>query len=103
MNLRKERRDEQRLKIIIDFEDENCRKICQCLSAPTRLNILRVIAEEQGIFVTQIAERLNLTESNISTQTRLLLSLGFIRFELVRGSHGTCKKLYINWESRYFA
>ncbi|GAG66005.1 unnamed protein product [marine sediment metagenome] len=72
--------------------DEEIEQIVKALSSQTRRNILRQIQlETDGLDVSNIASKLEMTEANISAQIKKLEKAGLIKCDYSSGQHGIRK------------
>lgn len=76
--------------INLNLGDDLARELCSVLSNDTNIKILQLCKNEK-LFISEIAERLELTEANISDQVRRLQKVGLITTQYLKGVHGVRK------------
>ncbi|QKQ99984.1 winged helix-turn-helix transcriptional regulator [Metallosphaera tengchongensis] len=74
--------------IVSDVED--IIKISEALSSMTRVNILKLIANEEKS-ITELSEELHMTKGNVSSQVALLVSSGLVEVRYTEGNKGLKK------------
>lgn len=70
--------------------DQEILKISKALATPTRYNILKLLGEGEKD-ISEIAQRLGLTEANISAQVKHLEKVHLLESRYEPGSHGVRK------------
>ena len=65
--------------------------IFKALGSDTRIRILEMLIEKGPMFMTAIAEKLQLTGGALTAQVRMLHDAGLISIEQRAGRHGTLK------------
>lgn len=79
-------------KIIVIDTDDMIELIVKALSSKTRREILHhVQTENEGMDVSNIAEKLEMTEANISAQIKKLEEANLIECDYCSGQHGVRK------------
>ncbi|TFF85519.1 MAG: ArsR family transcriptional regulator [Promethearchaeota archaeon] len=79
-------------KIIVINTDDVIELIVKALSSKTRREILRHIqTENDGMDVSNIADKVGMTEANISAQVKKLEEADLIECDYCRGQHGVRK------------
>lgn len=71
-------------------DDAAIAKVGRALASPTRLRILRVLAEKE-MSNAELAQALGGTEANASAQTKILLDAGLLTCQYDKGVHGLRK------------
>ncbi|PVU72777.1 transcriptional regulator [Sulfolobales archaeon SCGC AB-777_J03] len=74
--------------VVEDLED--IMKVLEALSSITRVNILRMLYEEE-LSVTELSERLRLSKGTVSTHISVLESAGLVESVYVPGVKGVKK------------
>jgi len=75
-------------ELIVD--DSNVEIIAKALASKTRWRILKLLIKEE-LDVSDIAEKLNQTEANISAQVKILEHAKLIKSTYLPGTHGVKK------------
>ena len=75
---------------LIVSDPEEIMKIARALSVITRINILKIVAEEP-MGITELSEVLHMTKGNVSTQVAELENAGLIEITYVNGVKGIKK------------
>jgi predicted transcriptional regulator len=70
--------------------DENVSKVTKALSSKTRWQILKLL-KNKALSVSQIAEKLEQTEANISAQIKIMEDAMLIETHYEPGEHGVKK------------
>ncbi|MEM4080483.1 MAG: ArsR family transcriptional regulator [Metallosphaera sp.] len=65
-------------------------KVTEALSSITRVNILRLISDQEKS-ITELSEELRMTKGNVSSQVALLESAGLIEVRYSEGNKGLKK------------
>ena len=72
--------------------DKQIEKVTKALTSETRRKILNLIQNSnEGMDVSNIASKLNMTEANISAQIKKLQEAGLIYCDYCSGNHGVRK------------
>ncbi len=77
------------LDLVVE-DPEDIMKIVEALSSITRLNILRLLYEEE-LSVTELSERLHLSKGTVSTHITALERAGLVESSYVPGAKGVKK------------
>lgn len=67
-------------------------KLCECLAAPARVEILRQVLARRAESLDSLAKSLHLSNGAITQHVKKLCELGLVRLVNVAGKHGTAKK-----------
>lgn len=70
---------------------EDAQAVIKALSAPMRMEIMKIIFETPGVSMNYLAETLNLTNSAISMHIGKLAEAGLVQIETTSGKRGTMK------------
>lgn len=73
---------------------EEAEIVIKALSAPMRLELLKLLYQTPGLSMNELARALNLTNSAISLHAGKLVDAGLIQIRTVAGKHGTLKRAY---------
>lgn len=73
---------------------EEAEKVIKALSAPMRMELLKLLYKSPGMSMNELAEALELTNSAISLHVSKLVEAGLIQIQTLSGKHGTLKKAY---------
>ncbi len=71
-------------------EEERIHKITKALATPTRYRILTILSKDE-MDISQLAQKLNLTEANISAQVKHLEKAELLSCRYKPGEHGVRK------------
>ena len=82
---------------IVIESDNQIEEIVKALSSETRRTILRQIKKEP-MDVSMLAQRLKMTEANISAQIKKLETAGLVNCEYCSGAHGVKKISKLKYE-----
>ncbi len=69
-------------------------EVIKALSAPMRIELLKLLYQNPGMSMCELADALQLTNSAISLHTGKLADAGLIQIKSEAGKHGTLKKAY---------
>lgn len=83
-------RDARKMEKIEVSDNATIAKMGRALSSPTRLKILRILADKE-MSNMELAEALGATEANASAQTKILLDAGLLMCQYSKGIHGLRK------------
>lgn len=70
-------------------------KLCECLAAPARIEILRQVLARRAESLDGLAKTLHLSNGAITQHVKKLCELGLVRLVNVSGKHGVAKKCVI--------
>lgn len=70
----------------------DAQKLCECLSSPVRVEILRLTLGKSVSSLDEIAKTLHLSNGAITQHIKKLCELGLIELVPMRGKHGTKKR-----------
>ncbi len=73
---------------------DEAEKVIKALSAPARMEMLKLLYERPGMSMNELAEALFLTNSAISLHVSKMVEAGLIQIQTFSGKHGTLKKAY---------
>ncbi len=78
---------------MIHYKDvSDAQKLCECLAAPVRAEILKLVLSHRADSLDYLARTLHLTNGAITQHVKKLCDAGLIRLEEMPGKRGTAKR-----------
>ena len=81
-------------------DSEQLMNLCKALASPTRLKIVQLLGQAQGMNLNELSDMMGVTNSAMTAHIRLLEEAGVISIETVSGKRGIQKRCHLR-ESKF--